>query len=627
MRRKTDHNFFSELMTHANMGWWEADLENESYICSKYIADLLNLEEDGVISFKEFNRHILKEEQRHTTVQSFDNIRQTPEAVYLLETVKGPTWIRSKICFQETDENGKTKIYGIAETQDRPYMASAYQALQKNERILYNIYKRLPVGIELYTIDGVLIDLNDKEVEMFHLNQREDLLGINIFENPNFPEEMKKKLKRYEEADFTFNYDFSKINGYYPTRKKEGRINLVTKVTTLYDENRIPVNYLLINADRTETTVAYHKIREFETLFELVGDYAKVGYAVYNLISEKGYAQESWYRNIGEQKETPMREVIGIYEHVHPTDRVIINQFLENAKKGTAHEISKEVRVLREDGSYTWTHVNLLVGNYEPESNIIEIISINYDITNMKRTEEMLIKARKKAEGSDRLKSAFLANISHEIRTPLNAIVGFSNLLVGTDDTKEKEEYCSLISRNNELLLKLINDILYISKIESGHLESHPYWFNLPELIDICVAEYREQALPQVELRIKQPPKDHLVELDRILVKQVLNNLLSNAVKNTVEGFIEVSYEASAEGIEICVTDTGSGIPQDKLNKIFERFEKLDSFAQGVGLGLSISQSVVEAMHGQISVDSEIDKGSTFRIKLPCKVTTPEKLV
>ena len=130
MNSKFDYDLLSAMMTNANMGWWEADLKTESYICSEYISRLLGLDEDGTISFKDFNKRILKEEQRHTTTHSFDDIRQTQEAVYLLNTTKGPTWIRSKVCLQRTDENDNVKFYGISETQDGPDTSSASQALQ-----------------------------------------------------------------------------------------------------------------------------------------------------------------------------------------------------------------------------------------------------------------------------------------------------------------------------------------------------------------------------------------------------------------------------------------------------------------------------------------------------------------
>jgi len=618
MNRLQDFTFFSQLMANANMGWWKANLSTANYECSDFIVELLGLDQTGVISFEDFNKRILKEEQHSATFHSF-GVYQWPEVVYLLDTVKGSVWVRSKVCFQETDEGGNEIIYGISEVQDGPDMASAYQALQYSERLLSNIFKYLPIGIELYDMDGVLVDLNDKELEMFHIEKKEDVLGINIFDNPIFPKEMKERLKKNEDADFTFRYDFSKVGSYYQNTQKQGTIDLMTKVTTLYNSEHQPINYLLINADKTETTVAYNKIQEFEEFFELVGDYAKVGYAHFNILSGHGYAQKSWYRNVGEADETPLSDIFGTYRHFHPDDRALLIRFLDDARNGLTTQLSKEMRVLREDGTYTWTHVNLLVKKYAPQDRIIEIISINYDITELKRTEEMLVKARDKAEASDRLKSAFLANMSHEIRTPLNAIVGFSSLLTSTESAAEKELYNSLIGHNNKLLLNLINDVIDLSKIESGYLELRPDWVNLTELLDESVAEYAHQVPSGVELLTNYPAHDSLVELDKLRIKQILSNFLSNALKNTTTGHVEIFYEVDHQSVRIGVKDTGRGIPQNMLEKIFERFEKLDSFAQGAGLGLPICKLIVEKMNGRILVDSQLGIGTTFIIELPCR--------
>lgn len=599
------------------MGWWEANLATECYTCSEYISEILNLDETGTISFEDFNKRILNEEQGPTTVRSFD-VQSMSEVVYLLKTQKGSVWMRSKICFREVDDKGNTIVYGIAEMQDGPDTAIACQALQRSERLLHNIYKNLPVGIELYNKEGVLVDLNDKELDLFHVDSKEELLGINIFENPVFPEEMKERLRNNEDADFTFRYDFSKLGEYYSNNKAEGTIDLVTKVTTLYDENHNPVNYLLINADKTETTVAYNKIQEFEEFFELIGDYAKVGYAHFNILSKQGHAQKSWYKNIGEESGTPLSEIIGTYKSFHPDDRDLILQFFEEVQKGNADKLSHKIRVFRENGECTWTHVNLFVRKYAPQDKVIELISINYDITDLKQIEEMLVNERDRAEASDRLKSAFLANMSHEIRTPLNAIVGFSSLLASAENVVEKELYNSLISHNNELLLNLINDIIDLSKIEAGYLELHQNWFNLTELLDECVAEYARLLPSGVELLTSYPEHDALVELDKLRIKQALNNFLSNALKNTIRGYVEVFYEIDKHCVRIGVKDTGRGIPQNMLEKIFERFEKVDSFAQGVGLGLSICKSIVDKMNGRIQVYSQLGLGTTFIAELPC---------
>ena len=599
------------------MGWWEANLATECYTCSEYISEILNLDETGTISFEDFNKRILNEEQGPTTVRSFD-VQSMSEVVYLLKTPKGSVWMRSKICFREVDDKGNTIVYGIAEMQDGPDTAIACQALQRSERLLHNIYKNLPVGIELYNKEGVVVDLNDIELDLFHVDSKEELLGINIFENPVFPEEMKERLRNNEDADFTFRYDFSKLGEYYSNNKAEGTIDLVTKVTTLYDENHNPVNYLLINADKTETTVAYNKIQEFEEFFELIGDYAKVGYAHFNILSKQGHAQKSWYKNIGEESGTPLSEIIGTYKSFHPDDRDLILQFFEEVQKGNADKLSHKIRVFRENGECTWTHVNLFVRKYAPQDKVIELISINYDITDLKQIEEMLVNERDRAEASDRLKSAFLANMSHEIRTPLNAIVGFSSLLASAENVVEKELYNSLISHNNELLLNLINDIIDLSKIEAGYLELHQNWFNLTELLDECVAEYARLLPSGVELLTSYPEHDALVELDKLRIKQILNNFLSNALKNTIRGYVEVFYEIDKHCVRIGVKDTGRGIPQNMLEKIFERFEKVDSFAQGVGLGLSICKSIVDKMNGRIQVYSQLGLGTTFIAELPC---------
>ena len=610
--KQKEYTFLQKLLNKANMGWWEADLKTESYVCSEFISRLLGIDEDGVISFEDFNKRILREDQHHTTSYSFDKLQQSIEEVYLLDTPHGEVWIRSKICFQETDGEGNTKIYGIAETQDGPHMASAYQALQNSERILHNIYKNLPVGIELYNKDGYLLDLNKKELEMFHITHKEKVIGINIFENPALPEEIKLKIRDNEEVEFTFQYDFSKIKGYYESEKTSGFINLTTRITTLYDHDRQPINYLLINVDKTENTIAYNKIQEFKNFFELVGDYAKVGYAHFDALSRNGYALSSWYKNVGEEEGTPLPEIIGIHSHFHPEDRAIMLDFLAKVVKGESTKLCRDVRIRRADGSYTWTRVNVLVRNYRPQDNVIEMLCINFDITQLKETEQMLIKAKEKAEEADRLKSAFLANMSHEIRTPLNAIVGFSSMLEEAEDQEEKHQYITIIEDNNKLLLQLISDILDLSKIEAGTFDIIPERVNAKQLCNDLFQAMQMKTSPQVELRLK----DNLPELtftsDKNRLYQVLLNFVTNALKFTSEGNITIDYQIDGNEVKFSVQDTGMGIEPEKQEAIFTRFVKLNSFIPGTGLGLSICQSIVTQLGGKIGVESEPGKGSCF---------------
>ena len=599
-------------MNKANIGWWEADLKAETYKCSELISQLLGIGEDGLISFEDFNKRILKEDQGYATFPSFDKVQQTVEEIYLFDTPKGHVWIRSKACFQETDENGNTKVYGIAETQEGIHIASAHQALQNSERILHNIYKNLPVGIELYDKDGQMVDLNKKDMEMFRISNKEDILGVNIFENPILPEEIKQKIKDNENADFTFRYEFSKINKYYQPNSTTGFIDLTTKVTTLYDHNHEPINYLLINVDKTEDTIAYNKIQEFESFFDLVGDYAKVGYAHFDALSRDGYALRSWYRNVGEEEGTPLPEIIGIHSHFHPEDRAVMIDFLDKVIKGESSKLSRDVRIRRADGNYTWTRVNVLVRNYQPQDNIIEMLCINFDITELKETERMLIGAKEKAEEADRLKSAFLANMSHEIRTPLNAIVGFSSLLEEAEDAEEKHLYATIIEENNKLLLQLISDILDLSKIEAGTFDIIPEQVDAQQLCNELLQSMQVRATEQVEILLAPELPELTFTSDKNRLYQVLLNFVTNALKFTSEGSIVIDYRINGNEVRFSVQDTGMGIEPEKQEAIFTRFVKLNNFIAGTGLGLPICQSIVTQLGGKIGVESEPGKGSCF---------------
>ncbi|WP_195598312.1 sensor histidine kinase [Bacteroides cellulosilyticus] len=486
------------------------------------------------------------------------------------------------------------------------------RALDHSEKILRNIYKNLPVGIELYDKEGYLIDMNDKELEIFGLADMKEALGVSLFENPNIPEDVKEKLRARENVDFSINYDFSKIDRYVTSRRKDV-INLQTKVALLYDSQNQFSNYLFINIDTTETTSAYTKIQEFEHLFLLIGDYAKVGFAHFNIMTRDGYAQNTWYRNLGEKENTPMPQVIGVYSHVHPEDCAVLKQFVGQVKEGKATSLSKEVRINRGNGKYSWTSINVMVRDYRPQDGVIEMLCINYDITPLKETEQKLIIARDKAEELDRLKSAFLANMSHEIRTPLNSIVGFSSLLAETDDREERQEYIKIVETNNELLLQLVSDILDLSKIESGTFDFVRSDLDVNESC-MKIIKSMEMKVPEtVDLVFEKYMPDCHIYTDKNRFMQVITNFINNALKFTKQGTIALGYEQTApHEIKFYVRDTGFGIPKEKIDSIFERFVKLNTFVQGTGLGLSICKSLVSQMGGKIGVESTEGEGSCF---------------
>lgn len=265
--------------------------------------------------------------------------------------------------------------------------------------------------------------------------------------------------------------------------------------------------------------------------------------------------------------------------------------------------------------------VRLLITNPDPGASPLILVML-WDITDQRQNELDLIKAQE----ADKMKNAFIANMSHEIRTPLNAIVGFSRLLTETDNKSEAQEYLTIISNNSDLLLQLINDMLDFAKIESGTLNYHKTWVDLK---DICQGVYITHSLKMtsdVALLFNAdilPPVRLLTDAQR--VEQVISNFLSNAIKCTSKGFISLSYEVQENFVRISVTDTGIGIDKPYQERVFQRFVKLNEFVQGTGLGLAICKMIVEKLGGEIGVDSQLGKGSTFWFTLPCKEPEEEK--
>lgn len=246
-----------------------------------------------------------------------------------------------------------------------------------------------------------------------------------------------------------------------------------------------------------------------------------------------------------------------------------------------------------------------------------KVLALIHDITQRVEHANELVEAKQRAEESDRMKSVFLANMSHEIRTPLNAIVGFSEIIAMTENQKEKEEYIQIIQQNSNMLLQLINDILDLSRIESGKSEMHLQPTDMSAILEEVGKVHNLKMRYGIELKIERPNMEVWTMTDRNRVTQVLFNFLSNAIKNTDEGSITLGLNVSDDWLKLYVKDTGCGIPADKLTKIFSHFEKVNEFAQGTGLGLPICKSIIDRLGGRIEVESEFGKGSTFSFYLP----------
>ena len=489
-------------------------------------------------------------------------------------------------------------------------------ALARSERLFKNIFANIPAGVEIYDKEGNLVDLNERDMDILGISDKSEVIGLNFFENPNVDAQILESIRKSSITDFRARYSFecARHTGYYRPLKA-GVIELYTKVRKLYDNHGNLTGYILINMDNTERIDALKPISDFENLFLLISDYAKVGYAKLNLLNRQGYAIKQWFKNMGEDENTPLSDVVGVYSKMHPDDRSRMLAFFEEAKKGKAKAFKGEMRILRPGtkNEWNWVRTNVVLNLYEPEKGQVELIGVNYDITALKETEAKLIEAKEKAEESDRLKSAFLANMSHEIRTPLNAIVGFSSLMVDTEDMEERRQYMDIVEENNDLLLQLISDILDLSKIEAGTFDFTEREVDVNLLCEDIVLAMRMKARPNVEILFDRHLPECRIMSDRNRLHQVISNFVNNALKFTEEGNIRVGYDQLDEAhLRFYIADTGIGIEPEMQNEIFERFVKLNSFVHGTGLGLSICRSIVEQLGGEIGVDSEPEKGSCF---------------
>jgi len=301
------------------------------------------------------------------------------------------------------------------------------------------------------------------------------------------------------------------------------------------------------------------------------------------------------------------------------SDRSRIRKALDDICSGRTeeyHEISR-VKAAHNNSLY-WTEAYATVASRDADGLPKTIVGTSMVIDDRKRMETALVEARNKAEESDRLKSAFIANMSHEIRTPLNAIIGFTSVLPDIDSREERQELINLIQENNQKLLRIIDDVMNISKIEAGKEQLQMATFDINVILDELVSKFvpRVKAGVTLSTQYAAPQQDVTTDLTRVM--ETLEHLLSNAVKFTDQGSIVLGYDAvSNHRLHLWVRDTGKGVAPENHERIFERFFKVDEFIPGAGLGLSLCRVMAFSLGGQVGVESKLGEGSTFWLDIP----------
>ncbi len=475
-------------------------------------------------------------------------------------------------------------------------------------KILSLIPEYLSLGVVFYDRDGYLKYANNVALNMF-CTTMEQVLDINVFDDPNITAEDKAELKKGFNVSFETDYDFDLCGEtFFNTGIRGARKYFVTKVAIMRSEAGDVQGYLLTCEDVTEKKEQERKIKSVQKELALALNAGKLTSWNYRLEDSMFYKFDYYIENIEK------RSLEFIRERIHPEERERFETLLNAIIRKEELLTNSIVLRIKEDGEEDYRYCNFTYCPKEDEAGRVVVITfIQQDITEDIIYQQNLILAKNRAEEADKLKSTFLANMSHEIRTPLNAIVGFSELLSDTDEPSEKNEYKQLIETNSDILLRLIGDILDLSKIEAGSIDIKRQDLDLLQLCNELYLSFQQRIKnPAVTLKLINPYSKCIAEFDKYRFIQIFTNFVTNAIKYTPSGEIVMGYECEPGKVRLYVKDTGIGIPDKKKNRIFSRFEKLDNFAQGTGLGLSICKAIADATNGEVGFESEENVGSEF---------------
>jgi PAS domain S-box-containing protein len=504
--------------------------------------------------------------------------------------------------------------------QEQEKRKQAERSLRESEENFRTMFEASPIGIEFYRADGQQMNANPASLSMFGLRDVTEVLEFNLFEGTTLDQEKIQQLRRGKPVSYQAKFDFDKVRSLNQYQTTKSGIAYFEYIITplIHHSTRAISGYLVQIQDISERKRSEEDIQVLAQALRSVNECVSIT----DLDNKILFVNEAFLRTYGYDREDLIGKPITTVR-IPEDHSAVLDEILPATLEG---EWKGELMNCRKDG--TRFPIYLSTTMIRDKSGIpMGLVGVASDITQRKKDEADLIRAKNRAEESDRLKTAFLANMSHEIRTPMNGILGFAALLKETDLTREEhDEFIRMIEKSGDRMLHLLNNIVDISKIEAGLMDISYLETNVGELFEFICRFFQPEAEGKgltLTCRNLLSHDDRMVITDREKLYAILTNLVKNAVKYTRQGLINMQVKRVGDMIEFEVRDTGIGIPHDRHQAVFERFiqaEVADKMArQGAGLGLSITKAYVEMLGGAITLESEPGKGSVFTFTIPVK--------
>ncbi|MBC8594685.1 response regulator [Oscillospiraceae bacterium N12] len=610
---RTNHEL-KEIQKAALIGQWKYNSEEGIFYYNGF-TKIFCTDKPQSIPIDKYMDYIVEEDKEVFCQWLYKNEEEFNEdsigyRIYYENTI---FYLRIQTCLRELRPNGSVYLEGYIQN------VTDIQRHRNDINILTHAINNAKECIFAAREDGSIIFANRQFKQNHQVPENQDLGKLKVYDLVGDLHSLEAWQRRYKQVKPGESADFI---AYHPQKNNK---EVLASQGTLYhvtsDEGES--SYWSFTHDITERLRYESQIKRMNRIMDTIIEHLPAGIVVKDINNDFRYIyrnRESYNREIQVENAIGMND-FDFYPREIAEEKRMEDKEIVNTKKGK-HFI---LEVRDKNSKQLILDKQKIMVESEDFSPII--ISIEWDITQLELMKRELLASKEKAETSDNLKSAFLANMSHEIRTPLNAIVGFSRIIAESEDAEERKAYYEIVDANNERLLTLINEILDLSKIESGIVE---FTYTPVRLEGLCKEIYEAHTFrtpPGVDLIFEPSDGSIIIESDKNRIFQVFSNLIGNAFKFTEKGSVSYGYHKNGNRILFHVTDTGTGIAPDKVGKVFERFMKLNNTAQGTGLGLSICKTILERLGGDITVSSILGKGTTFSFWLPDTSSHPETLI